>query len=153
MAKRTIHQAGGIVFRGAAAAPDVLIVTARRNRKRWVLPKGRVKWHESAAAAALREVREEAGVRGRLVGRAGTAEYSTKQGRVVIEYFLIRYVREDGGDAEGRESMWCAVEDAISHLTYSSARRVLLDAYPEIVERARKLAARRRAAKRAGARR
>lgn len=127
-----VVQAGGIVFRSEKGEPRVLIVTARRRRKRWVLPKGTVEDGEEPSDTALREVREEAGVTGTIVGHAGTAKYNTRQGRVQVEYYLIRYRRAvDGGDEE-RRTRWCAVEDAIRMLTYASARRVLLQAHPLI---------------------
>ena len=81
-----ILSAGGIVFRRAQGRPEVLLVTARKRRKRWVLPKGRVKRGEAPRAAAVRECREEAGVTGRVVAPAGVAEYGTKAGRMRIEY-------------------------------------------------------------------
>src|SRR5437660_990176 len=131
MGKGPIRQAGGVVVRRGAHGPEILIVTARRNRKRWVLPKGTIKRGESARAAALREVKEEAGVRGTIVGRAGKSLYGTRAGSVLIEYFVIRYRRPAEG-AEDRGLAWCAPEDAIARLSYASARRVVLEAAPTI---------------------
>ena len=128
-----IRQAGGIVVRRGRYGPEVLLVTARRSRKRWVLPKGSVKRGEKAATAALREVREEAGVRGRVVGPARTATYPTRDGIVRVQYFIIEYTKNGADAGEQRDLAWCALEDAIARLTYASARRVLLEAYPRIV--------------------
>lgn len=115
-----------------------MIVTARRRRKRWILPKGTVEEGEEPSEAALREVREEAGVTGTIVRHASTVRYNTRRGRVQVEYYLIRYRRAvDGGDEE-RRTLWCAVEDAIRMLTYASARRVLLEAHPLIVKNPRR---------------
>lgn len=127
-----IRQAGGIVVRRGRYGPEVLLVTARRSRKRWVLPKGSVKRGEKATTAALREVREEAGVRGRVVGPAGTATYPTRDGIVHVQYFIVEYAKNGADAGEERDLLWCALEDAIARLTYASARRVLLEAYPRI---------------------
>ena len=135
MAKRRVRQAGGIVFRGRGAGLRVLVVTARRHPERWVLPKGTVERGESPEAAALREVREEAGIAGSVIGPAGRVDFNSKQGRVRLDYFLIRYARQVDGGGEDREMQWCAVEDAIRLLTYASARRVVLEAYPAMVGR------------------
>src|SRR5688572_4888537 len=90
--RRKVEQhAGGIVFRRQRGRPQVLIVTAKRSRKRWVLPKGRVRDGERVRVAALREVREEAGVTGRVLEHAGTVAYSARRTRIHVEYYLIEY--------------------------------------------------------------
>ena len=126
------------MFRRAQGRPEVLLVTARKRRKRWVLPKGRVKRGEAPRAAAVRECREEAGVTGRVVAPAGVAEYGTKAGRMRIEYFIIEFRREVEQDEDDREHQWCAIEDGIALLTYASARRVLLEAHPKLTALAAK---------------
>ncbi|HEX4684784.1 MAG TPA: NUDIX domain-containing protein [Gemmatimonadaceae bacterium] len=135
---RPTPYAGGIVVRVAEGAAQVLIVTTRASRKRWVLPKGRVEKGESPGAAALREVREESGVTGRLLGFAGDAEYLSTKGYIRIEYYLIEYLRTRKNGGEDRLIEWCPVEDAIQRLTYASARRVLLQANEAIVDYAAK---------------
>jgi 8-oxo-dGTP pyrophosphatase MutT (NUDIX family) len=133
-----VLQAGGIVIRRDNGTPKVLIVTARRRRKRWVLPKGSVQKGERAKDAALREVREEAGVTGKVICPLGAVQYTTRQGRVHCEYFLIEYRRPVRTRGEDRTARWCAIEDAISLLTYASARRVLLEAHARIVKHVNK---------------
>jgi 8-oxo-dGTP pyrophosphatase MutT (NUDIX family) len=130
-----VRQAGGIVVRGDGDRERVLVVTARRSRKRWVLPKGSVERDETPAAAALREVQEEAGVTGRIVCPAGRVAFPADDGQVRIDYFLIDYTARHESAGEQREVRWLAVEDALRRLTYASARRVLLEAYPRIAER------------------
>ena len=153
MSEPVIRKAGGIVVRYDADRPRVLIVTARDRRKRWVLPKGRVKDGELPAAAALREVEEEGGVTGTVVSPAGVAEYRTNDERVRVDYFLIEHTGPHQRKPEEREARWYAVEDAIAMLSFASARRVLLEAHPQIAERAaRHAGGRRRAPRRAGRR-
>jgi 8-oxo-dGTP pyrophosphatase MutT (NUDIX family) len=131
------QHAGGIVFRIQRGEPRVLIVTAKGSRRRWVLPKGRVKRGEPIKDAAVREVKEEAGVTGRVVASAGTTEYNLRGGRVRIEYFLIEFQRTVGEPQKKREIEWCAVEDAIAQLTFASARRVLLDSHDKLTRLAK----------------
>lgn len=127
-----IAQAGCIVLRCERTAPEILVISARRRRDRWVLPKGTLKKNESASDAALRELREEAGVRGRLLGAAGVAEYSTRDGRVRIEYFLIEYRGETKDGGEDRIMRWCELPSAARALSHSSARAVLRAARTQI---------------------
>lgn len=129
---RPVSQAGGIVLRCVRGKAEVLIITSRRRRDRWVLPKGNLKRDEAASDAALRELREEAGVRGRVLGAAGVAEYSTRDGRVRIEYFLIEYRGDTKDRGENRIARWCDVREAARLLSHSSARTVLREARPQI---------------------
>ena len=61
----------------------------------WALPKGLVDPGEDPAATAVREVAEETGVRGRLVGKLGDVRYVYTRGgeRIfkVVSFFLVRY--------------------------------------------------------------
>lgn len=140
--RRKLEQhAGGIVFRRQRGRPQVLIVTTKRSRKRWVLPKGRVKRGERPSVAALREVREEGGVTGRVLEHVGTAAYSARRLRIRIEYYLIEYSGPVRGNSEKRETEWCSVRGAAEKLTYASARRVLLDAEDRLVSLAKAKAA------------
>lgn len=126
-AKRlTKRQAGGIVFRVRRGGVEVLLVTARRSRKRWVLPKGSIERGELPVDAALREVREEAGVRGKVVAPAGIARYVRATHVARVEYFLIAYRGEDADAGESRRVAWLSIDDAAAKISHTSARRVLL---------------------------
>ena len=65
------HSAGGLVVRDGLV---LLIATA--GGRRWQLPKGHVEPGETAAQAAVREVREETGVTGTDPGAAAGIDYS-----------------------------------------------------------------------------
>ena len=68
--------------------PRYLVVEASGTRDRWVFPKGRIEAGESARAAALREVGEDAGVRVRLIRRPGPVEQKKEGDSIRIVYFL-----------------------------------------------------------------
>jgi 8-oxo-dGTP pyrophosphatase MutT (NUDIX family) len=109
----------------------VVIVPTQRTAdgsKVLALPKGHIEPGESAADAALREVREEAGVRSRLVEKLGDVRYwYMRDGRriaKVVSFFLLEYL---GGevtehDREVEDARWLALEDAARELTHKGER-------------------------------
>lgn len=116
------------MFRRDGEAISILLVRAKRDPKVWIFPKGHVEAGESAAEAALRETREEAGVRGALAGPIGApVEFHNGREFVRVEYFLIRAVSETPG-TDGRAKRWFSVDDAISAATYDDMRRLLDEA-------------------------
>jgi 8-oxo-dGTP pyrophosphatase MutT (NUDIX family) len=127
-----IRQAGSIVVRLDAREPQVLLVTARRNPRNWIFPKGHVEKGESPEQAALRETREEAGVSARLIGPAGILEYGFLGAKARVEYFLVLFTREAGPPEDGRQRMWCGLDDALDRLTYKNTRKLLRKAWKQL---------------------
>jgi 8-oxo-dGTP pyrophosphatase MutT (NUDIX family) len=130
MAPRTSTEfsAGGVVVRDEQC---VVIVPTRRaadGSKVLALPKGHPEDGESAADAALREVREEAGVEARLVEKLGDVRYwYTRDGRriaKVVSFFLLEYVAGEvtDHDREVEDARWLALERAARELTYEGER-------------------------------
>jgi 8-oxo-dGTP pyrophosphatase MutT (NUDIX family) len=130
MAPRTSTEfsAGGVVVRDEQC---VVIVPTRRaadGSKVLALPKGHPEDGESAADAALREVREEAGVEARLVEKLGDVRYwYTRDGRriaKVVSFFLLEYLRGEVSDhdREVEDARWLALERAARELTYQGER-------------------------------
>jgi 8-oxo-dGTP pyrophosphatase MutT (NUDIX family) len=94
------------------------------------LPKGHPEEGESAVDAALREVREEAGVDARLVEPLGDVRYwYTREGRriaKVVSFFLLEYVggEVEDHDFEVEQARWMALEDAARELSYAGEREM-----------------------------
>jgi 8-oxo-dGTP pyrophosphatase MutT (NUDIX family) len=133
-ATSTEVSAGGVVLRDGKVAVIVPTRRAADGRKVLALPKGHVDPGETPAQAAQREVREEAGVETRLVGRLGEVRYwYQRDGRRIaklVTFFLFDYLAGDVADhdAEVEEARWIAPEEALVTLTYKGER--------EMVERA-----------------
>src|SRR5215210_3063528 len=102
-----IHQSGAIVVRLDSSEPQVLLVTAKRNPRNWIFPKGHIEKGETPEAAALRAVKEDAGVVGKLLGPAGAIAYRFLGATATVEYFLGEHSRETGAPDDGGDRLWC----------------------------------------------
>ena len=120
--------AGGVVSRIMGGDRQYLLVEARRSPGEWVLPKGHIEPGETAEAAAIREVEEEAGVRAEVVAPAGDSEYVVNGKIVRVVFFLMKYVKEVDRQ-EDRSQTWRRCEDAIQLLTFDDTRRILMQAH------------------------
>jgi 8-oxo-dGTP pyrophosphatase MutT (NUDIX family) len=128
----TEFSAGGVVFN--AEREIVVIVPTRRaadGSRVLALPKGHPDGDESAAEAALREVREEAGVDAEVVESLGEVKYWYQRGgrRIskAVEFFLLRYVSGDVADHdhEVEAARWIDAEEAAGKLTYDGERQMV----------------------------
>lgn len=125
--------AGGVVFRLHESGAQVVIVEVG-DPPRWQLPKGLVDAGETAEQAAVREVREEAGVEAVIVDRVDTVEYwyvATRGGRRVryhkfVHFFLLEYRSGDvrDHDSEVEEARWVAANEAEQMLAFKGEREV-----------------------------
>ena len=70
-------------------SPRFLLVTARKDRSRWIFPKGHIEPGERARDTAVRELAEEAGIKGRVIGALGTTKFRLRGQDIQVRYFLI----------------------------------------------------------------
>jgi 8-oxo-dGTP pyrophosphatase MutT (NUDIX family) len=132
--------AGGLVLDRATPIPLAALIGRRDRRGRllWSLPKGHIEAGESTEDAAVREVEEETGIRGRLLAPLGTIDFwFVADGRRIhktVHHFLME---ASGGvlsdaDAEVSEVAWVPLDEVTRRLAYADERR-LVDRVPEIL--------------------
>ena len=129
--------AGGLVIRNEDGRIEIALISVG-NPPRWQLPKGLVDRGETPETAALREVREEAGVEADLIGPVDKVEYwyQAKSGaqRVrihkFVHFFLMKYRAGDVAhhDHEVHEARWVPATDAEQMLAFPSERKILVKA-------------------------
>ena len=125
--KASIRAGGGVVHRTNGKAGEYLLVHRPRYDD-WTLPKGKLNRREGYLEAALREVREETGVRADQPVRVGSIGYMTDQGnRKVVRWWLMG--TEDAGrftpNNEVDEVAWLSKGKAMKRLDYEADRNVL----------------------------
>ncbi len=128
MSERRIEAAGGVVVAGDG---QVLLVHRPRYDD-WTLPKGKLDPGESFEEAALREVREETGLRCTLGRELATTEYRDSKARPkIVRYWLMEVGSgEFEPNDEVDEVRWLPVTDAAALLTYDRDRDVLAQLAP-----------------------
>ena len=133
---QTVEQisAGGAAYRETDGKIEFAIVAVNQIR-RWQLPKGLVDEDETAEQAALREVREEAGIECEIVEKVETIEYwyfgNEKGGRVryhkFVLFYLMKYISGDtkDHDDEVTEARWVSPDEAIKMLTFDNEKEII----------------------------
>ena len=126
--------AGGAVLRKSSAGLEVVLISVG-SPPRWQLPKGLIDAGESAEQAAVREVREEAGIVANPAELIEKVEYwyQARRGNERIRYhkfvnfFLMWYESGDVAhhDNEVNEARWFDASAAIGALAFRSERTIL----------------------------
>jgi 8-oxo-dGTP diphosphatase len=117
-----VEAAGGVVVRDGEVA-----LVHRPRYDDWTLPKGKLDPGESFEEAAVREVEEETGLRGRLVRELPAAEYEVSGRPKVVRYWLMD-VEHEGPFVPNDETdqlRWLAPDEALRLLTYDRDLDVL----------------------------
>lgn len=128
--------AGGVVYKFDGEILKILLI-ATKNGKVWSLPKGLVEKNEDIKKTALREIKEETGVDGKIIDEVGEISYwfviKNEKYFKRVKYFLVEYISGDiNPDWEVDIAKWFTSKEALQKLTYKSDREILKKALQKI---------------------
>ncbi|MDU0367601.1 NUDIX hydrolase [Microbacterium sp. NPDC089180] len=129
MTETAVYAAGGVVWRVVEGKLRVLLIHRTKYRD-LTLPKGKVDPGETLAETAVREIREETGIRVALGVPVGVSRYRMPNGRTKI----VHYWAAEATDAAVRTSSFVPNKEvaAIEWMSLKKARKSL--SYPVDVE-------------------
>lgn len=117
----------------------------RAGRVEWCLPKGHLEDGETPEDAAVREIEEETGIRGRIVGPLGTIDYwFSAEGRKVHKIVHLFLLEATGGtlstegdpDREAIDAAWVPVTELARTLAFPNERKIAREASARLADSA-----------------
>jgi 8-oxo-dGTP pyrophosphatase MutT (NUDIX family) len=126
--------AGGLVLDERGPEPRGALIgrVDRRGRLLWSLPKGHVEQGETEPETAIREVFEETGIRGEVLGKLGTIDFwfvadGRRVHKTVHHYLLVATgdLELSDEDVEVSEVAWVPLPEIAERLAYADERRLL----------------------------
>lgn len=132
---------GGVIFRRRGGRDEVILVSVKGGRV-WCLPKGLIDRGETPEVTAVREVREESGLTGKIVGELGDITYwyyikgENVKCRKTVHFFLLEYVSgsTEQHDFEVDDSQWFPIEVALEKISFKGDRSILEKAKTKLGE-------------------
>ena len=130
--KKPVAGAGIVVFRG----DDVLVIQRGKPpyKGEWSIPGGKIEFGETAAEAALRELREETGIEARIIGlidvidSIGGRETERDAGDwhyLLVDYAAVWVSGEPVAQDDVDDAAFLPFEDAVARTSWDKTRDVI----------------------------
>jgi 8-oxo-dGTP diphosphatase len=124
--------AGGVVFRRNKDDLEIALISTKKGEA-WCLPKGIVDKGETTEETAVREVKEETGISGRIIASLGEIRYwyyiktQNIKCRKTVCFYLMKYISGDTSDHdfEVDEAGWFSPEAALQKVSYRGDREII----------------------------
>lgn len=141
---KRLTSSGGVIFRKGNGICEIALVSVKGGGV-WCLPKGIVDRDEGPEETALREVREETGLTGRIVDSLGHITYwyfvrdENAKCRKMVHFYLMEFVCGDTADhdREVDDAAWFPIEEALGKVSYRGDRDIIGRALERLEERQR----------------
>ncbi len=132
---------GGVIYRKTEGVVEVALVSVRGGRF-WCLPKGIVDKGETPELTAVREVREESGLSGRILEKLGDITYwyyirgENSKCRKTVYFYLMEYMEGNTSqhDFEVDEAVWYPIDEALQKVSFRGDRAILEKAVSKLRE-------------------
>lgn len=123
--KQAVAGAGGVVLRGEAGRPEVLLVRYRSGA--WVFPKGHIEPGETHEQTAVREVQEETGVAASIVAALPSTHYTNDKGVAREVFWFLMTTQQAAQTLEDTfsEGGFVPLEEARTRVSYPEDRQLL----------------------------
>lgn len=139
--------AGGLVVDLTGEPPRAAVIARvnRAGRVEWCLPKGHLEGGETPEEAAVREIEEETGIRGRVVGTLGIIDYwFSAEGRRVhklVHHYLLeatggQLTIEGDPDREAIDVAWVPLAELGTLLAFPNERKIAREASARLADSA-----------------
>jgi 8-oxo-dGTP diphosphatase len=131
-ALKTQVSSGGVIFRKHGDIFEVAMVAVKGGNV-WCLPKGLIDKGEDPEKTALREVREETGLKGKVIEKIGEITYwyyikdENSKCKKTVHFFLMGYESGDvsNHDWEVDNASWFPIDEALRKATYKGEREII----------------------------
>lgn len=129
---KRLTSSGGVIYRKSGNEVEVVLVSVR-GRKFWCLPKGLVDKGETPEVTALREVREESGLSGKILDKLGDITYwyyvqdENIKCRKTVHFYLMEFVSGSTSqhDFEVDDAEWFPLETALRKISFKGDKKIL----------------------------
>ena len=132
----TPQQAGAVPYRWEQGKLQICLITTRRNRDKWIIPKGLIERGDTPDQTALKEAHEEAGLVGRLIPEPlGQYQYK-KLGRwlsVQVYAMEVHESHERWAEVKHRRRCWVEAQQALEMVSTAQLKPIVMAALNRIL--------------------
>jgi 8-oxo-dGTP diphosphatase len=126
------------VFAGAATVHDGLFLLLKRSSRElflpnvWGIPAGQVKQGEDPRVACVRELTEETGLRGRILGQIGNSTFRSERNGIALSNVQLNFLVQAPecevklNHSSHSDSRWISLDDVDNELLDSFTRRIMI---------------------------